>query len=96
MDDSLMLATIRDDTWNTLNMQMKGPAHMVEGGHHLRKDPTPAYIAGMGTLGCCVPACCRASLTYKSFGVYYHQPWHLAMNEWSVSILSKMQSNKYH
>ena len=57
-----MLATIRDDTWNVLNMQqitpnskgldysdipdgghkkMKGPAHMVEGGHHLRKAPNP-------------------------------------------------------
>ena len=54
-----MLATIRDDTWNVLNMQRitqmskrrdysdihsdghkkikRGPAHMVEGGHHLRK-----------------------------------------------------------
>ena len=57
-----MLATIRDDTWNVLNMQyiipnskrwdysdtpgdshikIKGPAHMVEGGHHLRKPPNP-------------------------------------------------------
>ena len=55
-----MLAIIRDDTWNVLNMQhitpnskrwdysdtpgggykkIKGPAHMVEGGHHLRKAP---------------------------------------------------------
>ena len=57
-----MLATIRDDTWNVLNMQhiisnskrrdysdipcggqkyIKGPAHMVEGGHQLRKAPNP-------------------------------------------------------
>ena len=57
-----MLATIRDDTCNALNMQhiitnskrwdysdipggghkyIIGPAHMVEGGHHLRKDPQP-------------------------------------------------------
>ena len=57
-----MLATIRDDTRNVLNMQhitpnskrwdysdipggghkkIKGPTHMVEGGHHLRKAPTP-------------------------------------------------------
>ena len=62
MDGSLMLATIRDDTWNVLNMQqitlnlkiwyysdipggshknIKGPYHMVEGGHHLRKAPNP-------------------------------------------------------
>ena len=55
-----MLATIRDDTWNVLNMQhitpnskrwdysdipggshlqIKGPAHMVEGGHHPRNRP---------------------------------------------------------
>ena len=57
-----MLATIRDDTWNMLNMQrinpiskkwdysdipggghkqIKGPAHMVEGDHYLRKAPNP-------------------------------------------------------
>ena len=56
-----MLATIRDDTWNMLNMQhlipyskrwdysdipggghkSKGPALIVEGGHHLRKAPNP-------------------------------------------------------
>ena len=57
-----MLATIRDDTWNVLNMQhiipnserwnhsdtpggghkkIKGPAHMVEGGHHFREAPNP-------------------------------------------------------
>ena len=57
-----MLAIIRDDTWNVLNMQhitpnskrwdcsdipggglkkIKGPAHMVEGGHHLKKSPHP-------------------------------------------------------
>ena len=57
-----MLATIRDDTWNVLNMQhiipnskrwddsdipggghkkIKGPAHMVEGGPHLKKKPNP-------------------------------------------------------
>ena len=57
-----MLATIRDDTWNVLNIQhitlnskrwdyldtpggghkkIKVPAHMVEGGHHLRKAPKP-------------------------------------------------------
>ena len=57
-----MLATIRDDTWNALNIQhitpnskrcdysdipgcghkkIKGPAHVVEGGHHLRKAPNP-------------------------------------------------------
>ena len=57
-----MLATIRDDTWNVLNIQditpnskrwdysdtpggghkkIKGPTHMVEGGHHLRKAPNP-------------------------------------------------------
>ena len=62
-----MLATIRDNTWNVLNMQhiipkskrwdysdipgggheyINGPAHMAEGGHHLRKkspqpQPTP-------------------------------------------------------
>ena len=63
-DESLMLATIRNDTWKVLNMQhitlnskrwaysnipggshgtekIKGPAHMVEGNHHLRKDPNP-------------------------------------------------------
>ena len=35
-----MLATIRDDTWNVLNMQhIKGPAHMVDGGHHPRNRP---------------------------------------------------------
>ena len=60
MDGSLKLATIRDDTWNVLNMQhitpnskrwdysdipggshvqIKGPAHMVEGGHHPRNRP---------------------------------------------------------
>ena len=59
-DGSLKLATIRDDTWNVLNMQhitpnskrwdysdipgvshgqIKGPAHMVEGGHHPRNRP---------------------------------------------------------
>ena len=59
-----MLATIRDDTWNMLNMQrinpiskkwdysdipggghkqIKGPAHMVEGDHYLRKPPTPTH-----------------------------------------------------
>ena len=61
-----MLATIRDDTWNVLNMQhitpnskrwdysdipggghkqIKGRAHMVEGGHHLRKSPQPPPTA---------------------------------------------------
>ena len=56
-----MLAIIRGDTWNVLNMQhvtlnskrwdysdipggghknIKGPTHMAEGGHHLRKPPT--------------------------------------------------------
>ena len=59
-----MLATIRDDTWNVLNIQhitpnskrqdysdtpggghkkIEGPAHMVEGGHHLRKAPNPHH-----------------------------------------------------
>ena len=59
-----MLATIRDDTWNVLNMQhitanskrwdysditggghkqIKGPAHMIDGGHHLRGEPTPTH-----------------------------------------------------
>ena len=59
-DGSLKLATIRDDTWNVLNMQhitpnskrwdysdipigshgqIKGPAHMVEGGHQPRNRP---------------------------------------------------------
>ena len=61
MTDSLTLATIRDDTWNVLNMQyitpntkrwdysdilvvaqkINGPAHMVDGGHHLRNSPHP-------------------------------------------------------
>ena len=57
----MKLATIRDDTWNVLNMQhitqnskrwdysdipggshgqIKGPAHMVEGGHHPRNRPS--------------------------------------------------------
>ena len=57
-----MSATIRDDTWNVLNIQhttpnskrweysdtpggghkkITGPAHMAEGGHHLRKAPNP-------------------------------------------------------
>ena len=57
-----MLAIIRDDTWNVLNMEhiipnskrsdysdipggghkyIKGPAHMVEGGHDLRKANNP-------------------------------------------------------
>ena len=57
-DDSLMLATIHDDTRNVLNVQhiipnskrwdysdipgggkiyIKGPSHMAEGGHHIRK-----------------------------------------------------------
>ena len=61
-DDSLVLATIRDGTWNVLNMQhitpcsriwdysdipggghkkIKGHAHMLEGGHRLRKAPNP-------------------------------------------------------
>ena len=63
-----MLATIRDDTYNVLNMQhitpdserwdcsdipscgnkiIKGPAHVVEGGHHLRKvtNPHPSFAA---------------------------------------------------
>ena len=56
-----MLATIRDETWNVLNMQhmtpnskrwdysdipggsnqqIKGPAHMAEGGHHPRNRPS--------------------------------------------------------
>ena len=34
MDDSPMLATIRDDTWNVLNMQ-----HI---SHHAKKQPTEA------------------------------------------------------
>ena len=50
-----MLATIRDDTWNVLNMQLITPnskrwnysdipggghkKHMAEGGQHLRKAP---------------------------------------------------------
>ena len=59
-----MLAKIRDDSWNVLNIQhitpnskrwdysdtpggghkkIKGPAHMVEGGHHLRKAPTHTH-----------------------------------------------------
>ena len=64
-----MLATIRDDTWNVLNVQhiipnskrwdyvdipgggqkyIKGPAHMVEGGHHLGKSlhPHPQFDTG--------------------------------------------------
>ena len=61
-----MFATIRNDTWNVLNMQhitpnskrwdysdipdgglqkIKRPAHMVEGGHHLRKAPDPHPLA---------------------------------------------------
>ena len=57
-----MLATVRDDTWNVLNMQhitlnskrwdypaipgggtekIKGPTHIAEGDHHLRKDHHP-------------------------------------------------------
>ena len=61
-DNWLMLATIRDDTWNGLNMQhiipnskrwgyadipgggheyIKTSAHIVEGGHHLRKALNP-------------------------------------------------------
>ena len=61
-----MLATIRDNTWNVLNLQhktpnskgwdyldtpggghekIKGPAHMVEGDHHLRKVPNPQLPA---------------------------------------------------
>ena len=60
-----MLATIRDDSRNVLNMQhitqirkesghyldiaggghkkIKGPAHMVESGQHLRTKPTPTH-----------------------------------------------------
>ena len=59
-----MSATIRDDTWNILNMQhitpnlkrwdywdissgghkkIKGPAHMVEGGHTSEGPPTPTH-----------------------------------------------------
>ena len=66
-----MLTTIRDDTWNVLNMQhvtpnsrrrdysdiangghkkIKGPAHMVEGGHHHRKAPTPDHKVMWGEL----------------------------------------------
>ena len=56
-----MLATIRVDTWNVLNMhyitpnkkdgiietspgghkEIKGPDYLVEGGHHLRRAPSP-------------------------------------------------------
>ena len=60
-----MLATIRDDTWNAMNMQhitpnskrwnysdipgggtkIKGPAHVVEVGLHLRnRTPTPTHF----------------------------------------------------
>ena len=52
-----MLATLRDDTLNVLNMQhiirnsifvaltkIKGPAHMVVGDRHLRnRTPSPNY-----------------------------------------------------
>ena len=63
-----MLATIRDETWDVLNMQhvipnskrwdysdipsggqnrLKGPSHMAEGGHHLRKAPHPhPHVSG--------------------------------------------------
>ena len=47
-----MLATIRDDTWNVLNIQhifpnskrwdcSDIPGHMAEGAHNLRKDLNP-------------------------------------------------------
>ena len=53
-----MLATIRDDTWNVLNIQHvnpnskrwdysdnpMGPTDMVEGDHHLRKRLFPANL----------------------------------------------------
>ena len=67
-DGSLKLATIRDDTWNVLNMQhitpnskrwdysdipggshgqIKGPTHMVEGGHHPRNRPPTLGITSV-------------------------------------------------
>ena len=71
-DDPLMLATVRYDTSNVLNIQhitpnskrwdhsdipggghikIKGPGHVVEGGHHLRKAPPPTHLKPVSSRG---------------------------------------------
>ena len=96
--DSLMLATIRDDTWNVLHMQhitpnlnrwdysnipgdghkkIKGPNHMVEGGHLPRNVPNPHPQCFKETV-ISLTKTCRAEyhIKYSWLFLPIHPPWH--------------------
>ena len=119
-DGSLKLATIRDDTWNVLNMQhitpnlkrwdysditggshgqIKGPTHMVEGGHHPRNRPPtlgtmsvdfyhyPVTVWAYSTPqpNTEVPAPTGGSKDQETHYISLYQIWSYYLNSWGHS-----------